>query len=81
MAPAEQSHPRLLDVLSRLLAYHVGYRQRNKTLSSKVSALVTATFESTNGELRWKAELPKGKAPAFRRALVDLLKHYKDNPP
>jgi hypothetical protein len=70
----------LAEALQRLLAFHAGYRQDTLMTSALVQTLLEATFEATNGELKWASELPPGKAPFFRRALVNLIAHFKNIP-
>lgn len=70
----------ILAALEALLVYHLGYRQNTLVISELVRELLKQTFAATNGELRWATELPPGKAPYFRRALVNLIAHFKRNP-
>ena len=58
-----QSHPRLLDVLSRLLAYHVGYRQaaeQDRCFEQGQRACDSDFLESTNGEPALASRIAKG---------------------
>lgn len=76
-----QSHPDLRQSLQRLLEFHCGYAQENRHTGELVRRLLQETFAATDGELRWSGELPRGTAPAFRRALTDLVVHFKKNRP
>jgi hypothetical protein len=69
--------PKLAASLEALLGYHQGYRQNTLVVSHLVRALLAETFAATNGELKWATELPPGKAPSFRRALVNLITYFK----
>lgn len=74
-----QSHPKLRQALSALMGYHSGYAAECRLTGELVVKLLNETFAATNGELRWASELPRGRAPAFRRALNNLVVHFKKN--
>ena len=75
------SHQQMRQALVALLAHHLGYASENRIIGTLVMKLVDETFAATNGELRWASELPPGKAPAFRRALNNLIAHFRKNRP
>jgi hypothetical protein len=76
-----QLHQRLLRALKALLEYHFGYSSEHRRISTLVSRLLEASTPSKDGALTWASDLSPGKAPQFRRALIDLHAHFKRNPP
>ena len=65
-------------VIADLLAYQEGTMHELRVLVRLVGELLRELSASySNGSAHWISELPKGKAPGFRRALNALIKHFK----
>lgn len=74
--------PKLLQACRNLRDYQLGYSLGNRRGSALVSKLLRTMLDSSTGELKWARELPQGTIPSeFRRALTDLLTHFKVTPP
>lgn len=65
------------EVLAELLPYLSGYASEHEALTTKVGALLATFTDASDGCATWRTELPRGKAPAFRRALNALVRHIK----
>lgn len=65
------------EVLAELLQYHSGYASELEGLTTRVGALLATFYDASEGSATWRTELPRGKAPAFRRALNALIRFIK----
>ena len=72
-------HAELRRTLADLIAFHEGHAEEHAKLVELVAKLLASAIPAKNGSLDWPTELPKGTAPAFRRALNDIIRHMRGN--
>lgn len=72
-------HSPLRHALRDTLQYQAGFAHEHATLVRMVYALLGTVTANSNGQANWMTEIPPGTAPAFRRALNDLLKHLRES--
>ena len=70
-------HSEAMATVAELKAYAEGVTQEYARLTTLGYVLAQTTYEATNGQNWWATELPDGKAPAFKRALVDFVTYVK----
>ncbi len=74
--------PSLFQAILDFREYHLGYSLGHRRISALGSKVLRTMLDSSTGELKWAKDLPDGTIPSeFRRALTDLLTHFKMTPP
>ncbi len=72
-------HAQLRELLRDLSAYHEGYKTEHLLLTSLVFEMLGALTATTGGgRADWTSEIPRGTAPAFRRALNKLVSYMRE---